>query len=327
MKMSKVVKRSRVLVTGANGFIGRALCERLMAGGRPVIGAVRNDSAANSLPEGIERFTIGDIGPHTEWNAALSGVDTVIHLAARAHVLEDGASNNFAAYRGVNVAATQTLAQAAASMDVHRFLFLSSIKVIGEGRISAYTEGDECNPSGPYAVSKCEAERALHAIADQTSLEVVILRPPLVYGPGVKANFLQLLKLVDKGIPLPLAGVKNQRSLIYLENLLDAIITCIRQHKAAGQTYLVSDGNDISTPGLIKKIALALGKPSLVFPFPIKLLRMFAKIIGKIDAANRLVDSLTVNISKIRSELDWTPPFTMEDGLKETAKWYLKEFR
>jgi nucleoside-diphosphate-sugar epimerase len=319
--------RAKVLVTGANGFIGRALCERLMADGRPVIGTVRNDLAANRLPEGLETFTIGDIGPRTQWSAALSGVDTVVHLAARVAVLKDEGPDKFTAYRQANVAGTRTLAQTAASMDVQRLVFMSSVKVLGEGRLSAYTEGDGLNPSDPYAVSKCEGEQTLHAIAEKTGLEVVVLRPPLVYGPRVKANFLQLLKLVDKRIPLPLAGAKNQRSLIYLGNLLDAIITCIRHPKAAGQTYLVSDGSDTSVPELIKKIALALGKPSRVFPFPIELLRLLAKILGQADPVNRLLDSLTVNSSKIRSELDWTPPFTMEDGLKETAKWYLTKFR
>lgn len=318
--------RTKVLVTGANGFIGRALCERLMADGRLVIGAVRSDLAAHRLPEGVESFTIGDIGPDTQWGAALSRVDTLVHLAARVHLLDDKGPEKFTAYRLVNVDGTRKLAQTAAAMDVGRFVFLSSVKVNGEGRISAYTESDECDPSGPYAVSKCEAEQALHAIADQTGLEVVVLRPPLVYGPRVKANFLQLLKLVDRGIPLPLAGVKNQRSLIYLENLLDAIIACIRHPKAAGQTYLVSDGNDLSVPELIKKVASALGKPSRVFPFPIALLRISAKILGKTNAVNRLVDSLTVNSSKIRSDLDWTPLFTTEDGIKETAKWYLTKY-
>lgn len=316
--------RPKILVTGANGFIGKALCEKLLADGWPVVGAVRTDRAAGNLPAGIESLTIGDIGPHTRWKAALSGVDSVIHLAARVHVLEEAESDAISAYRQVNVAGTQCLAQTAADMGVRRFIFMSSVKVNGDGKPAPYTEHDRPMPTDPYGISKYEAEQALQEISGRTGLELVVLRPPLVYGPHVKANFLQLLNLVAKGVPLPLARVKNKRSLVSMANLMDALTTCILHPKAAGRTYLVSDGADISVPGLIKKIALALGKPPLVFPFPIALLRLLAKILGKTDPVKRLLDSLTVNSSKIRSDLDWTPPFTMEDGLKETAKWYLR---
>jgi nucleoside-diphosphate-sugar epimerase len=318
--------RPKILVSGANGFIGRALCEKLIADGQPVIGAVRTDMATGRLPVGIERLTIGNIGTYTQWSAALSGVDCVIHLAARAHMLEAGESDAITAYRQVNVAGTQSLAHTAADMGVRRFIYMSSVKVNGNGKPDPYNEHDRPMPADPYGISKYEAEQVLQEISGSTGLELVVLRPPLVYGPHVKANFLQLLNLVARGIPLPLASVKNKRSLISMTNLIDALLTCIKHPKAAGQTYLVSDGSDISVSDLVKKIALALGKTSHVFPFPIALLRLLAKIIGRTDTVNRILDSLTVNSSKIRSDLDWIPPFTMEDGLKETAKWYLKEF-
>ena len=204
---------------------------------------------------------------------------------------------------------------------------MSSVKVYGEGNAIAYTEHDSPKPTAPYAISKYEAERLLQEINDKTDLEVVVLRPPLVYGPHVKGNFLQLLKVVDMGIPLPFANVRNQRSLIFLENLLDAIITCIHHPKAARKTYLLSDGLDTSTPELIKKTASTLGRPVRLFPFSLNLLRLLAKITGWSEAVDRLLNSFTVDSSRISTELDWIPPFTMTEGLTETAKWYLQSVR
>lgn len=323
---TEVENNHNVLVTGANGFIGNALCRRMLAKGWYVRGAIRFLSPKTALPPGMDAVEIGSIGPSTEWETALEGIHTVVHLAARVHVMDDSTVDPIAAYRQINVDGTKHLAQIAASKKVQRFVYVSSIKVNGEGRADPYTEADQPAPVDPYGISKFEAERELHIIADKVGLAVVILRPPLFYGPEVKANFLQLLKVVDKGIPLPFGRVKNQRSLIFVENLIDAVIACIKHPNAGGKTYLISDGKDVSTPELIQSIAMALGRPSRVFPFPLTLLRLSAKIAGKSEPVSRLLDSLTVDCSKIRSELDWTPRFTMKEGLSQTAKWYRTEF-
>lgn len=322
------MQRQKILVTGANGFIGTALCEKLAAEHRTVVGAVRTVTAASDLPTGIERFAIGEIGPHTQWERALSGIDIVIHLAARVHVLGESEPDAISAYRRVNVAGTKKMAQSAAAMGVRRFIYVSTVKVNGNGRPAAYSEHDRPMPADPYGISKYEAEQVLQEISESTDLECVVLRPPLVYGPRVKANFLQLLNMVAKGIPLPLAGVKNKRSLLSVANLIDALVLCIHHPKAAGNTYLITDGEDISTPELIRKTAAALGKPTArLFPCPLSVLHLAAKIAGKSGAVSRLLDSLAVDISKIRSELNWQPRFSLEEGLRETARWYWAHFR
>ena len=321
------MKASRVLVTGATGFVGKALCKKLLADGWPVVGTFRTGCSENKLPVGIEKIKITSIGPSTNWQEALNGIDTVIHLAARVHALGDTAADAITEFRRVNVAGTKHLAQTAASMGVRRFIYMSSVKVNGEGNSVTYTEKDRPMPADPYAISKYEAEQILQEIIKKTGLNVVVLRPPLVYGPHVKANFLQLLKVVDMGIPLPFANVRNQRSLIFLENLLDAIVTCIHHPKAARKTYLLSDGIDTSTPELIQKTASALGRPVRLFPFSLNLLRLLAKISGRSEAVNRLLNSLAIDSSRISTELDWTPRFTMAEGLAETAAWYLKAVR
>ena len=228
------MKEPRVLVTGANGFIGKALCEKLFADGWQVVGTVRNKHSASNLPVGVEIVRVDSLGPDTDWKQALNGVDTVVHLAARVPVSRITTAELINAYRSVNVAGTEHLAQMAASMKVRRFIYISSIKVNGEGNQIPYTEGDRPVPSDPYGNSKYEAEQLLKVITVRTGLEVVVLRPSLVYGPLVKGNFLKLFKVVNMGIPLPLANVKNQRSLIFLWNLIDAIILCINHPKAVG---------------------------------------------------------------------------------------------
>jgi nucleoside-diphosphate-sugar epimerase len=313
-----------VLITGSGGFIGRALCTRMLAEGWQVRGTVKSESDSNRLPEGIEAVSIGSIDSDTKWDDALRGIDKVVHLAARVHVMDDTAANPLEAFRKVNVAGTKQLAQSAVSAGVRRFVFMSSIKVNGEGRATAYTENDEETPEDPYGTSKWEAEQELCKISRMTGLETVILRAPLVYGPGVKANFHNLLKIVDRGIPLPLAGINNRRSLIFLDNLVDAIIHCIGHIKVAGHIFLISDGENVSTPELIRKIASALGKPVRLFYIPHFLMRMAGKFIGKSAAIERLFGSLTIDSTKIRKEIGWKPPYTMEYGLKETAKWYNK---
>lgn len=311
-----------VLITGANGFVGRTLTKRLLAAGHAVRGAVRAASL-NDMPE-VETVAVGDCGSETEWQPVLSGIDTVIHLAARVHVMDDPADDPLTAFRLVNVEGTKRLALEAAKAGVKRLVFVSSVKVNGEESENPYHVNSPYNPQDLYAISKMEAELALRAIEQETGLEVVIVRPPLVYGPGVKANFLRMMQVIVRGLPLPLASVINMRSLLYVGNLADALATCATHPAAAGKTYLVSDGQDVSTPELIRQTASSLGVPARLLSFPASLMRLAGKLSGKSDAVNRLMGSLTVDSSKIRRELGWKPPFTMEQGLRETAEWFSK---
>jgi len=315
-----MVEINKVLITGASGFIGSALCLRILAEGWQVRGTFRSESDVSRSPNGVKAFSIRTIDSDTKWNGVLAGIDTVVHLAARAHIMDDVSSDPLAEYRKINVEGTKCLALAAAKAGVKRFIFISSIKVNGEGRAAAYTEEDEEAPEDPYGVSKWEAEQELHKISRTTGIEVVILRPPLVYGPGVKANFMQLFKIVERRIPLPLLNIKNRRSFIYLGNLIDAIITCMTNPNAAGKTYLVSDGEDVSTSELIRRIGAVSGRRAFLLPVPVWILRMAGRITGKSNEIERLVGSLTVDISKICKELEWKPPYVMEHGLRETAK-------
>ncbi len=272
-----------------------------------------------------EDVVIGDLGSTAAWGEALQGVDGVVHLAARAHVMRDGSADPLADYRRVNVLGTRVLAQAAASAGVRRFVFLSSIKVNGEqtGQ-QPYTEQDLPRPQDAYGVSKWEAEHALLAAADKSSMEAVVLRPPLLYGPGVKGNFLSLIRAVDHGLPLPLASVHNRRSLLYAGNLNDAVILCLEHPIAAGKTYLLADDDGVSTPDLIRGIAHALGKPARLLHFPPLLLKLAGAATGKAGAVARLLGSLQVDSARIRSELGWRPRGDMAHALAETARWYYR---
>ena len=314
----------RVLVTGANGFIGTALCQRLQAEGFDVVAALRSRDTRFAF-QGVRSVIIGPINGQTKWNEAVAGVDIVVHLAARVHVMSESQSGQIEAYRTVNVDGTGHLAESAVRAGVRRLVFLSSIKVNGEENPTTYSEHCLPSPEDAYGISKMEAERALEEIADRSEMEVVILRPPLVYGPGVKANFLALMRLVSQKIPLPLGSVKNQRSLIYLGNLVDGIQCCMVHPSAAGQTYLVSDDQDLSTPELIRFLAFSLNTKIRLLPCPPFLIRSIAASLGKSYAANRLLGSLTVDISKIRNELSWNPPISVESGMLTTAKWFQEE--
>jgi nucleoside-diphosphate-sugar epimerase len=312
-----------VLVTGANGFVGRGVVDALSKSSFGVRTAVRHSSRASSLAG--HEAVVGDISPDTQWEEALLGVSMVVHLAARVHVMHDTTTDPLTEFRKVNVLGTERLAREAARAGVRRFVYVSSIKVNGEStnaHSGAFAEKNAPNPQDPYGVSKWEAEQALHRVAQETGLEVVIVRPPLVYGPGVGANFLRLLKLVHKGVPLPFGLINNQRSLVYVGNLANAIITCLEHPAATGQTYLVSDGEDVSTPELIRHVAHALGRPARLLAVPPALLRVAGQLTGKSSEVERLLDSLVIDSSKIRRELGWAPPFTMEQGLAETADWY-----
>lgn len=309
----------RILVTGASGFVGQALTAALASAGYQWIAATRRPPPAPDSPHVV----VGDIGPGTDWRAALQDIDCVVHLAARTHVLDDRSSDPYAAYRHINVLGTTTLAQQAAAAGVRRLIFLSSIKVNGEATTThPYTENDTPQPEDAYGVSKLEAEEALKRIGTDTGLETVVLRPPLVYGPGVKGNFLRLLRLIERGMPLPLSSINNRRSLVGVANLADAIIASIAPPLAAGKTYLVSDGEDISTPRLISRLAHAMGMTPHLLPCPPALLNAGAALCSKRAVAARLTGSLQIDNSRIRHDLGWQPRYSLDQGLKSTAQWY-----
>lgn len=310
----------KLLVTGANGFVGQAVCNALINAGSnyEVRGAVRRGGRND-----VENVAVGDIGPETDWSVALQGVDVVVHLAARVHVMRETAVDSLAEFRKTNTFGTENLARVAARMGVRRFVYISTIKVNGEETVGRpFVETDLPHPIDPYAISKFEAEQLLGKIGEETGMEIVILRPPLVYGPEVKANFLRLMDWVGRGIPLPLASVENWRSMIYLGNFVDVLAACASHPDAAGKTFLVSDGEDISTAQLIRNLARLMGKPAYLWPFPPVLLRLFGRFVGRLDEVERLLGSLVVDSSNIRRELGWTPPFSMEQGLAETVRWF-----
>lgn len=303
----------KILITGANGFVGTALTTRLIGERRHVVvGTVR--SAAVELRAPVTRREVAPLGPETDWRSAIGGVDTVVHLAARVHRRSDTISSPLAEYRRENVAGTCALARQAASGSVKRFVFVSSVKVNGERGL--YTEADPPAPEDAYGISKHEAEVALRVIAKDTGMEVVIIRPPLVYGPGVRANFLALMRAVSRGIPLPLGAIDNRRSLVALTNLVDFIVACIVDPAAANETFLVSDGEDLSTADLIRRLADAMGRPARLFPVPESVLNLGAALVGRRDVAQRLLGTLQVDISKARRVLGWEPPITVGEGLR-----------
>ncbi len=307
-----------VLVTGATGFVGAALCAALATQGFRVRRAVRG-----ARPDLESTCVVGDITRDMQWRPALQDVTVVLHLAARTHVLHDRSADPLAEYRKVNVHGTTALARQAAASSVRRVVFLSSIKVNGESTQAApFSETDTPAPEDPYGISKLEAEQALQHIAKTTGLEAVILRPPLVYGPQVKGNFLRMLGAIARGMPMPLASIDNQRSLIYVGNLVDAIIACIDAPAVVGKTYLVSDGEDISTPTLIGKLAASMGKAARLLPCPPALLTLGAAMLGKQAAVARLTGSLQIDSSCIRRELGWQPRYSLDQGLSATAQWY-----
>ncbi|TAJ80684.1 MAG: SDR family oxidoreductase [Gallionellaceae bacterium] len=310
----------KILVTGASGFVGRVLCAELVKRGQAVRAVSRN--SANLT--GCEAIKISGIDAETDWTGTLQGIEVVIHLAARVHVMRDEAPDPLSEFRRTNTAGTEHLARCAVAAGVRRLVYVSSIKVNGAATHagSKFTETDAPVAQDPYGISKWEAEQALRRVAQETGLEVVIVRPPLVYGAGVKGNFAQMLRVLAKGIPLPLASVRNLRSLVYVENLADALIACIGHPAAAGQTYLVGDGEDISTPDLLRHLGAALAHPAHLFPCPPALLQLAGRLTGKADQVERLLGSLQVDSGKIRRELNWIPPCTVQQGLQATAAWY-----
>ena len=310
-----------ILVTGASGFVGRALCAGLVARGYAVRGAVRT-APRTSLPAS-DWAVVGEMGPDADWSESLVGVDTVVHLAARVHVMKELARDPLAEFRLVNGQGTVSLARAAAGKRVRRLVYVSSIKVNGERtEEQAFSGTDTPHPADPYAISKYEAEVALQQISGETGIEVVVVRPPLIYGPGVQGNFLRLLKWVERGIPLPLAAVSNRRSLLFIDNCVDALIACIRHPAAAGQVFTVSDGESLSTPRLLRELAVLMERPSRLWPFPPAALRVGARVAGLAKEMDRLVDSLEVDNTGICQTLGWSPVYGTSHGLAETVRWF-----
>jgi nucleoside-diphosphate-sugar epimerase len=315
----------KILVSGASGFIGKPLCTELSRQGHSVRAALRLSRIDNPPVENADTVSIGTIDGETDWTKAVAGIKTVIHLAARVHVMKDNAADPLTELHKVNVEGTWNLARQAAEAGVQRFIFISSIKVNGERTPlgQPYTAEDPPKPIDPYGISKLEAEDALWRLADETGMELVIIRPPLIYGPGVKGNFRSMMSILCKGIPLPLGAIHNKRSFVALENLIDLIITCIDHPAAANQVFLAGDGDDLSTTELLQRLGIALGKPANLFPLPVWLLKAGAKLLGKSDMAQRLCDSLQTDISKAGDLLGWHPPVRVDDALKKTAADFL----
>ncbi|WP_212625323.1 SDR family oxidoreductase [Pseudomonas sp. PP3] len=309
-----------IFLTGATGFVGGAILKRLVAEKYTVVAALRN--GPQLLEDNIKIVHVESFDDATSWEDSLDGVDVVIHAAARVHVMNDAEADPLGAFRRVNVEGTLNLARHALKAGVRRFVFISSIKVNGEGTPAgvAYSPQDVPAPADPYGVSKMEAERGLRELAAESGMEVVIIRPVLVYGPGVKANFRSMMNWLDKGIPLPFGSIHNKRSLVALDNLVDLIITCISHPAAANQTFLVSDGDDLSTTQLLRKMASALDRPARLLPIPARALSGVAILLGKKSLSNRLCGSLQVDISKTRSLLGWSPIVSVDDALKATAQ-------
>jgi nucleoside-diphosphate-sugar epimerase len=315
----------KVLVTGANGFIGRALVAALVRDGVEVRAALRRRSAvgSNDFDARVSVHVVGDIGPIADWTAALDGVQTLAHLAARVHVMREKVPDPLAEFRHVNTLGTIRLASMAAQAGVRRLVYVSTIKVNGETTVSEpFHEDDSPRPSDPYSISKWEAEQGLQHISAETGMEVVIIRPPLVYGPGVGGNFLSMLTWIDRGIPLPLASVRNQRSFVGLKNFVSLVVSCLSHPRAAGEVFLAADGEDLSTPDLLQRMARALGSRSRLFPFPVPLLRAAARVLGQSKVCERLCGSLRVDSAKARRLLGWAPPSTVDDELRLIAEWY-----
>ncbi|WP_165676329.1 UDP-glucose 4-epimerase family protein [Metapseudomonas otitidis] len=313
---------SLILLTGASGFVGKALHAALTEKKLPVLTAGRSQAGLNSL-------VFDSIDGDTDWAPALANVSCVIHSAGRAHITRDFSKDPLSEFRKINVCGTLNLARQSAKYGVSRFIFISSAKVNGDSSLDGHPFNAEQPPApvDAYSLSKLEAERGLHELARQTGMQVVIIRPVLVYGPGVKANFLSMMNWLARGIPLPLGAVDNKRSFVALDNLVDLITVCIDHPAAANQVFMVSDDDDISTSELLRRLGKALEVPARLLPVPTWALRSVAMMVGKYETAQRLCGSLQVDISKTKSLLGWVPPVTLDVALKCTARHFLEQRR
>ncbi len=310
-------------MTGANGFVGRHVCEAFLAAGWHVAGGVRRPEAEATLPAGVCPVTLDfDAATDDDLEASVEGIDVVVHLVARTHILNDRAANPLEVYRQANVATTRRLARACLARGVSRLVYMSSIQVVGDGGPSPYTETTTCEPQHPYGISKLEAERALCEEVRGTKLETVILRPPLVYGPHVLANFLRLMKLARLGVPLPLSSIRNQRSLVFVKNLADAVCVAAVHASAAGEVFHVADTLPLSTGEMVARLARLQGARSMQFPVPTGLLRWAGRLLNRQGEVARFTGSLTVSTDKIRQSLNWTPPYDTNEGLRQTVAWF-----
>lgn len=308
----------KILVTGANGLVGIALCDALDQTGVNVLRVVRVSAKPSEI-------ALGNLNEHTNWCQVLEpDTDVVVHLAAQVPLLDGDTEGGADLYAEVNTMGTANLIRQCSLLGIKRFIFVSTAKVLGEGKSEPYLDTDLAVPEDAYAVSKWEAEKSIWQIAAETGMEAVVLRPPLVYGPRVKGNFLRLMQAIDKKRPLPVGCIQNRRSLLYLGNLVDAIRLCLNHPQAAGKTFMVSDGDDVSTPELVRRIAAALGRRPFLLPVPAWCIRLAGGMLGKQAAVDRLLGSMCLDITSVQKVLGWTPPYTMQIGLKATAEWYRK---
>ncbi|HVN92790.1 MAG TPA: NAD-dependent epimerase/dehydratase family protein [Terracidiphilus sp.] len=317
----------RVLVTGANGFVGKSVCRKLIASGLNPVAGVRDLGVWPELQQTVPGLTdvahLGDLSTNPQLQSALSGVSAIVHLAARVHVMKESASDPVYEFRKTNVSGSKAIALAAVAAGVRRIIFVSTVKVLGESTAGTpFRDDDLPNPEDPYAISKREAEDAIRAVVTENGLEVVIVRPPLVYGPQVQGNFLRLIKLVDRGLPVPWPERANCRSMIGVDNLADFLVRCVDHPNADGQSFLVKDAEDLSTHELMARLAHLLDRPLRLFPFPEGLIRFAATLASQRDAVNRLLDSLVIDSSRAQQLLGWAPPVTVDDGLAATVRWY-----
>lgn len=316
---------TRVLLTGASGFVGSAVQARLLSDPNYRVRSVYRQVPQHS-PAHLQTVQVPGIEPDTDWLGPLEGVEVVVHCAARVHVMDEREADPLEAFRRMNVRGTLRLAEQAAQAGVRRFIYLSSIKVNGEGTQPghAYTADDVPAPLDPYGISKWEAEQALLLLASKTGMDVVIIRPVLVYGPGVKANFRSMMAWLNRGVPLPLGAITNKRSLVAVDNLVDLVMTCVHHPAAANQVFLVSDDEDLSTTELLRMMARALGRPARLLPLPMGLLSGVAQLLGKKAISQRLCGSLQVDINKTKQLLGWTPAISVGGALEKTAKDFLE---
>ena len=317
------MSKPKILVTGATGFLGNALVNKLMLMRVFEVCASTRSAPVHALT-GVHYMPLKELSPDEDWIPIFLGVNVIVHTSARVHVMNDTIADPLIEFRRVNVQGTLNLARQAAAANVKQFIFISSVKVNGESTKLGlpFKPEDAPAPLDAYGISKMEAEQGLREIASRSGMEVVIIRPPLVYGPGVKANFAAMMRWLRRGVPLPLGAIHNQRSLVALDNLVDLIVTCLTHPAAANQTFLASDGEDISTSELLRRMGQAMGCPARLVPVPTGVLKAAAALMGKRDMAQRLCGSLQVDIQKTRELLGWTPPLTLDQGLKKAAEGF-----